>query len=168
VQNSGNNKIKWKRSNLMPLFTKKKQEKKSPRPQTASPQKETTYFGKNLKIKGRVSGNGNIIILGALDGEFNLKGRVKIAQPAKIKGEVKADVISVNGNVRGSLVARERVHLDQTARIEGQINTPSLAITEGASFDGEIKMSGRSPQASRPADADAAPAFQNTAKSTPK
>lgn len=152
----------------MPLFGKKKQENESPRPQTAVPQKETTYFGKNLKIKGRVSGNGNIIILGALDGEFNLKGRIKIAQPAKIKGEVKADVISVNGNVDGSLLGRERVHLDKTARIEGQINTPSLSITEGASFDGEITMSGRSPQASRPADADTAPAFQNTAKSTPK
>ena len=164
----------------MPLFGKKKKENKSPRPQAAvsqkkitpqketTSQKETTYFGKNLKIKGRVSGNGNIIILGALDGEFDLKGRVKIAQPAKIKGEVKADVISVNGNVRGSLVAHERVHLDQTARIEGQINTPSLSITEGASFDGEITMSGRSPQASPTANADAAPTFQNTAKSTPK
>lgn len=164
----------------MPLFGKKKKENKSPRPQAAlsqkkitpqketTSQKETTYFGKNLKIKGRVSGNGNIIILGALDGEFDLKGRVKIAQPAKIKGEVKADVISVNGNVRGSLVAHERVHLDQTARIEGQINTPSLSITEGASFDGEITMSGRSPQASPPANADAAPAFQNTPKSNPK
>lgn len=164
----------------MPLFGKKKKENKSPRPQAAlsqkkitpqkeiTSQKETTYFGKNLKIKGRVSGNGNIIILGALDGEFNLKGRVKIAQPAKIKGEVKADVISVNGNVRGSLVAHERVHLDKTARIEGQINTPSLSITEGASFDGEITMSGRSPQASPPANADAAPASQNTPKSNPK
>ncbi|MGD9240271.1 MAG: polymer-forming cytoskeletal protein [Desulfobacterales bacterium] len=158
----------------MPLFGKKKKENKSPRPQTALPQKkttapkETTYFGKNLKIKGRVSGTGNIIILGALDGEFNLKGRVKIAQPAKIKGTVKADVISVNGNVRGSLVAQERVHLDQTARIEGQINTPSLSITEGAFFDGEVTMSGRSPLASKPADADAAPSLQNTAKSIPK
>jgi cytoskeletal protein CcmA (bactofilin family) len=161
-----------KRSNLMPLFgkkkqeIKKKQENKPPRPQTAVSPKETTYFGKNLKIKGRVSGNGNIIILGALDGEFNLKGRVKIAEPAKIKGKVKADVISVNGSVRGSLVARERVHLDKTARIEGQINTTSLSITEGASFDGEITMSRRSQQASTPADV--APAFQNTAKSTPK
>ncbi len=164
----------------MPLFGKKKKENMPPRPQAAlsqkkttsqketTPQKETTYFGKNLKIKGRVSGNGNIIILGALDGEFDLKGRVKIAQPAKIKGEVKADVISVSGNVRGSLVAQERVDLLETARMEGQINSPSLSITEGASFDGEITMSGRSPQASKPADADAAPAFQNTAKSNPK
>mgnify|MGYP000721225834 CR=1 FL=1 len=94
----------------MPLFGKKKNEKITERPKTAPPQNETSYFGKNLMIKGRVSGNGNVIILGALDGEFNLRGRVKVAQPAKIKGEVKADVISVNGSVQGSLAARERIH----------------------------------------------------------
>ena len=152
----------------MPLFGKKKKENKSQRLDTAASQNETTYFGKNLKIKGRVSGNGNIIILGALDGEFNLKGRVKIAQPAKIKGEVKADVISVNGNVQGSLAAKERVHLDQTARIEGQIITPSLSISEGAFIDGEITMSGRPPEPSKSAGADSAPSSQHPTKSTQK
>lgn len=125
----------------MALFGKKKKENKPERTQTALSQNETTYFGKDLTIKGRVSGNGNIIILGNLDGKFNLRGRVKIAQPAKIKGEVRADVISVNGVVQGSLIAKERLHLDQTARIKGQIATPRLSISEGASFDGEVKMS---------------------------
>ncbi len=128
----------------MPLFGKKKKETKAERPQVAVSQNETSYFGKNLRIKGRVSGNGNVIILGGLDGEFNLRGRVKVAQSAKIKGEVKADVISVNGSVKGSLAAKDRIHLDQMARVEGQITTPKLSISEGASFDGEISMNDRS------------------------
>lgn len=128
----------------MPLFGKKNKEKKAERPQAAVSKNETSYFGKNLLIKGRVSGNGNVIILGGLDGEFNLRGRVKVAQSAKIKGEVKADVISVNGSVQGSLAAKDRIHLDQTARVEGQITTPKLSISEGASFDGEISMNDRS------------------------
>ena len=128
----------------MPLFGKKKDEKISERPKASLSQNETSYFGKNLMIKGRISGNGNVIILGGLDGEFNLRGRVKVAQSAKIKGEVKADIISVNGSVQGSLAAKERIHLDQTARIEGQITTPRLSISEGAAFDGEISMNDRS------------------------
>jgi cytoskeletal protein CcmA (bactofilin family) len=147
----------------MPLFGKKKNEKEAERPKAALSQNETSYFGKNLKIKGRVSGNGDIIILGSLDGEFDLRGRVKVAQSAKIKGEVKADVISVNGSVQGILAAKERIHLDQTARIEGQINTPRLSISEGASFDGEIKMSDRSSKPPKPAAVNSAPETVNTA-----
>jgi cytoskeletal protein CcmA (bactofilin family) len=146
----------------MPLFGKKKNEKKAERPQVALSQNETSYFGKNLMIKGRVSGNGNVIILGGLDGEFNLRGRVKVAQSAKIKGEVKADVISVNGSVQGSLAAKDRIHLDQTARVEGQITTPKLSISEGASFDGEIKMKNRSSESSKSAVLNSTPDAPNT------
>ena len=140
----------------MTLFGKKKNEEPAQRNPAPRSENETSYFGKNLMIKGRISGNGNVIIQGGLDGEFNLRGRVKIAQPAKIKGEVKADVISVNGNVQGKLAAQQRLHLDQTARIEGQIFTPKLSIAEGASFNGEITMSGSGTRASKPAAAEAA------------
>jgi cytoskeletal protein CcmA (bactofilin family) len=152
----------------MGLFGKQKKENKSKQMRTELAPKETTYIGKNLMIKGRVSGNGNIIILGGLDGEFNLKGQIKIAQPANIKGEIKADVISVNGSVKGKLHAQQRMHLDQTARIEGQIITPKLSIEEGAFFAGEIKMGNRSPKASNSTD-NAVPvaSAQNTTKSPP-
>ena len=146
----------------MPLFGKKDKEKKAERPQVNVSQNETSYFGKNLMIKGRVSGNGNVIILGGLDGEFDLRGRVKVAQSAKIKGEVKADVISVNGSVQGSLAAKERIHLDQTARIEGQIITPRLSISEGASFDGEVSMRNRSSKPPKTAVTNSVPDAPNT------
>ena len=150
----------------MPLFGKKKKVDKPQHIQTAVSQNETSYFGKNLMIKGRISGNGNVIILGGLDGEFDLRGRVKIAQPAKIKGEVKADVISVNGNVHGKLAAQQRLHLDQTARIEGQIITPKLSIAEGATFNGKISMSGKVTKPSKPAADDAAVVPQKPDEST--
>jgi cytoskeletal protein CcmA (bactofilin family) len=152
----------------MGLFDKHKKEDQPKKIQTKLAQNETTYIGKNLMIKGRVSGNGDIIILGGLEGEFDLKGQLKIAQTANIKGEVKADIISVNGIVQGTLNAQQRVHLDQTARIEGHIITPKLSIAEGAFFDGEIKMSGRLPKASESVnDAGADAAAQNSKKLPP-
>ena len=112
---------------------------------------DTTYFGKNLKVKGNVSGEGSLIILGSFEGEFNLTGRLKVAQGARIKGNVRATDIYVNGNVEGSITASEKVHLDSTARVKGGIAAPRISVLEGALFDGEIKMSKRTPQEPKPA-----------------
>ena len=103
--------------------------------------KEATYFGKNLKITGNVSGDGDLIILGKLEGEFDLKGKIQVAEPAEIIGSVKANDVTVKGNIKGNIAAVQKVHLDPTARVNGQISSPKLSVMEGARFDGEVKMS---------------------------
>ena len=113
--------------------------------------KETTYFGKNLKITGTVSGEGSSIIQGSFEGELNLNGQLRISQGARIKGNLKASDIYVNGNVEGTLAASKKVHVDNTARIKGRIITPKISVQEGSVFDGEIQMSKPSTQLSKPA-----------------
>ena len=146
----------------MGLFGKKERDDRpaaAPKPATpkvapkSSPKDrslDTTYFGKNLKIKGNISGEGSLIILGSFEGEFDLKGRLKIAQGANIKGNIKASDIYVNGDVEGVVSASEKVHLDNTARIKGGIVTPRISVLEGATFDGEVKMTGRISQEPKP------------------
>ena len=123
-------------------------------PQSASQDRiedSTTFFGKNLKITGNVSGEGNMIIMGYFEGEFNLKGQLKVAQGARVKGNFNATSIAINGNVEGTLTASEKIHMDNTARINGRIVTPKVSILDGAVFDGEMQMGKRSVQASKPA-----------------
>ena len=146
----------------MGLFGKKDKEERPPVVQTPAVKKvatksspkdkalDTTYFGKNLKIKGNVSGEGSLIILGSFEGEFDLKGRLKVAQGARIKGNIKATDIYVNGNIEGVITASEKVHLYNTARIKGGITSPRISVIEGAILDGEIKMSNRTTQESKP------------------
>jgi cytoskeletal protein CcmA (bactofilin family) len=141
----------------MAMFGKKKKEHAAVAQPAPSRQKEATYLGKNLKITGNVSGDGDLIILGSLEGEFDLKGTLQVAEPARIIGKVKANDINVKGNIQGSITALEKIHLDPTARVNGQIITPKLSVTEGASFDGEIKMSNRPHPAATSTIADAKP-----------
>ena len=129
--------------------------KKSPARDTApvaakDTTKDTTYLGKNLKITGNVSGEGSLIILGTFEGEFDIKGQLKVAQGARIKGNVKATSVSVNGNVEGTILAGERILLDSTAAMKGRLVTPKISIQDGAVFDGELQMSGKSEPAPRP------------------
>jgi len=114
----------------------------------------TTFFGKKLNIIGNVSGEGNMIIMGSFEGEFNLKGQLKVAQGAKVKGNFNATSIAINGNVEGNLMATEKIHMDNTARINGRIVTPKVSILDGAVFDGEMQMGKRSAQTSKPAAAE--------------
>ena len=111
----------------------------------------TTFFGKKLKIIGNVSGEGNMTILGSFEGEFNLKGQLMVGQGAKVKGNFNATSIAINGNVDGNLTATEKIHMDNSARINGRIVTPKVSILDGAVFDGEMQMGKRSAQVSKPA-----------------
>ncbi len=131
---------------------------KTAAPKPSNKPKETTYFGNKLKITGNVSGSGDFVILGSLDGEFDLKGELQVAEPANITGTIKAADISVKGIIQGTITAAEKVHLDSTARVQGRINCPKVSMTEGARFDGDINMSGKTPQPlkSAPAESPAA------------
>jgi len=124
------------------FFRKKKEEEKYPFGMTiVSLPEGTSYFGRNMDIVGTVSGADNIIIMGPVNGVFDLTGELLIGGTSKISGELKAEKISVNGFVEGSLVASGRIHLDATANIKGIIVTPRLSVIEGALFDGEVRMS---------------------------
>ena len=112
----------------------------------------TTCFGKNLKITGNISGEGNLIIMGSFEGEFDLKGQLKVAQGARVKGNLKADSFALNGNVEGTIMASEKVHLDNTARITGRMVTPKISILDGAVFDGELQMGKRPVEIPKPAE----------------
>jgi len=92
-----------------------------------------------------------LIIQGSFEGQFDLKGRLKVAQGAHIKGgDIKATDIYINGAIEGSITASEKVHLDNTARIKGGITTPRISVLEGARFDGEIQMSSQTTETSKP------------------
>ena len=111
----------------------------------------TTCFGKNLTIAGNVSGEGNLIVMGSFEGDFDLKGQLKVTQGARVTGNLKATSIAVNGNVEGNITATEKVHLDNTAKITGRMVTPKISILDGAVFDGEMQMGKRPAETSKPA-----------------
>ena len=135
----------------IPKEQKKIMPKGTPGARAKDTTNETTYLGKNLTINGNISGEGSLIILGKFEGEFDLKGQLKITQGAVIKGNINATDVSINGNVNGTVVASERILLDTTASVKGRLVTPKISIQDGAVFDGELQMSRRSEQAPKAA-----------------
>jgi cytoskeletal protein CcmA (bactofilin family) len=60
---------------------------------------------------------------------------VLIAEGAEVEGDVIAEDLTVGGRVKGTIRAN-RVRLNSTANVEGDIFHRSLAIEENARFEG--------------------------------
>jgi cytoskeletal protein CcmA (bactofilin family) len=112
----------------------------APRP---SPQAERTIvnIGKSVVIKGELSGSEDLIIEGQVDGKIELRENVLTIGPnGKIKAQIFAEAVIVQGEVTGNVTATEKVDIRDNGSLDGDIASPRVAIAEGAHFRGSIDM----------------------------
>ena len=98
-----------------------------------------TSIGRTIVLKGEVLATEHLIIEGRVDGQVSVPEHgVAIGQQSTIAADILARTITVRGRVTGNLTATERVEILATARVEGRIVAPQIAIDEGAYFRGGI------------------------------
>jgi cytoskeletal protein CcmA (bactofilin family) len=87
-----------------------------------------------LSIIGKIIGQGALTIFGRVEGEVRAS-TVLIAEGAEMLGDVVAEELTVGGQIKGTIHAN-RVKLDSTGVVEGDIFHRTLAIEENARFEG--------------------------------
>jgi cytoskeletal protein CcmA (bactofilin family) len=98
-------------------------------------------IGKSVIIKGELSGSEDLTIEGQVEGKIELRQNVLTIGPnAKIKAQVAAKTIVVEGSVQGNVVASERIEIRDKGSVEGDLAAPRVAIADGAHFRGSIDM----------------------------
>jgi cytoskeletal protein CcmA (bactofilin family) len=100
-------------------------------------------IGKGTKISGRLAFNEPARIEGEAEGEIT-GDEILITPGAVVSARIAAVRLTIGGTVTGEVVARERIELLPTARLRCTLVTPSLVLNEGAQFDGDCKMPGKS------------------------
>ncbi len=103
-----------------------------------------TLISEGCKIEGVLSGTGNFLVNGEVDGDCNIDGSVTLARNGVWKGTIRASAIIVAGTVEGDVVATGRVEISNTAKIKGTISGEEIAVAEGAVVDGVMQTTGRS------------------------
>ncbi len=64
--------------------------------------------------------------------------KVMIGQEGSVIGTITAETVEIHGGLRGAVKAQS-VILQPTAQVEGDIHHVTLAIAEGAVFDGSVR-----------------------------
>ena len=102
-------------------------------------------IGKSFVIKGEVSCDGDLYIDGQVEGSVDPKGnRLTIGPDGRLKANVIARAVVVQGKLEGNIQASERVDLKQAAVVVGDIVTQRISIEQGAYIKGSIDVQGES------------------------
>jgi len=114
-------------------------------------------IGSTVVFSGDLSGDEDLEILGQVKGKVELPShQLTVGESGRIEAEVKAKSVLVLGRVAGNVEASERVEIQASGIVEGDVRAPRLLVQEGAVVNGTIEMTkageaGKRPASSAPA-----------------
>ena len=104
--------------------------------------KKASILGPTLKFKGELTANEDLVIQGQVEGSIKHSSNLTIGEAGKLKADIQADHIAIEGEVRGDVTGDTSVVVMEGANVDGNIYSPSVTLREGATFNGKIDRSG--------------------------
>jgi cytoskeletal protein CcmA (bactofilin family) len=92
-----------------------------------------------------VTGEANFKAMMRVDGHFSGRitsssGTLIVGANGTVDANIEVAVAVIHGNINGDIIATQRLELGRAAKVNGNIQTPSLVIEQGAMFEGSCKM----------------------------
>jgi cytoskeletal protein CcmA (bactofilin family) len=109
------------------------------RADTALPRKESVIAA-DITIEGKIEGGGSVRLSGKFKGDVNVQGDLTIDAGAKLTGGVRADKVTIAGELEGKVEQATRVDLQQTGVVIGDLKTGSLTVAAGARMRGQAEF----------------------------
>ena len=102
---------------------------------------DVANIGKSIAIKGDLSGDEDLAIEGKVEGKVDLpNNQLTVGANGVVKAEVTAKTVVVIGHVSGNVNGTERVEIQATGVVDGDVTSPRLVVAEGAVLNGAIHM----------------------------
>jgi cytoskeletal protein CcmA (bactofilin family) len=95
-------------------------------------------IGSSTRVRGKISGEGDLTVEGHVEGEIALRGDLTIASGGSVTSDVDANDVSVSGTLEGDVNASGDVHIVTGARVRGDVKGAQIAIDDGAQFAGRL------------------------------
>ncbi|MEZ4330375.1 MAG: polymer-forming cytoskeletal protein [Myxococcota bacterium] len=125
-------------------------------------------IGKSIVFKGELTGEEDLEIEGQVEGNVRLpNNQLTIGANGRLTAQVVAKSIIVIGRVKGNLTATERIEIQATGIVEGDVKAPRLNVQEGAVLNGGIDMSATASAAAQTGASTTAAATGESRKSGP-
>jgi cytoskeletal protein CcmA (bactofilin family) len=112
----------------------------------------TSVISHTTTWSGNLDSTGSLHVHGRVEGALTARDSIFVAEEAEVDAVIQAAVVTIAGNVRGTINCSSRFELLPRGRVSGDVRAPIVVIHQGAIISGEIAMSGDADahRASRP------------------
>lgn len=104
---------------------------------TSSPHGEARISA-GTRVRGRVFGDGDLVIEGHVEGEIAVRGDLLIDQGGAVISNIEAHAVVVAGSLEGDVRATGAVSLRDGSRVRGDLHGSEVTLEEGAEFAGRL------------------------------
>jgi len=99
------------------------------------------FLDEGSHFKGELTFEDTLRIDGKFEGTIRSKHALVIGDTGDVQADIDVGSVSIDGTVRGTILAREKIEIHPHGRVFGKIQAPILKIEEGAHFEGEVGAS---------------------------
>src|SRR5918996_4663590 len=116
----------------------------SPAPRSEVDERRVTaWIGQGVVVEGRITSSQDLRIDGRVEGTIEVGDHLlTVGARAAVKANLVARSILISGAVIGNVTATDRLDLQATGSVEGDISSPRLVVADGAIINGKVDTSG--------------------------
>lgn len=98
------------------------------------------WIGRGIEVVGDITFADRLQVDGKVNGKLNSEsGTLIIGETGQLEAQIDVGVCVVHGELQGNLIARSKLEIRRTGRVQGDVITPVLLVEEGATFNGAIR-----------------------------
>ena len=98
------------------------------------------FIDKETEFNGDIKFKENFRIDGVFKGKILTGGGLIVGETGEIDADIDVISIAINGRVKGSIKAKEKIEIFSKGRVIGSVATPKIIIEDGAFFQGSCQM----------------------------
>ncbi len=99
-----------------------------------------TVIGQEASLRGSYNSKHSIRVDGEIYGNVTSEDGVIVGDKGMVRGNLMGKSILISGKVKGNIRASQRLEIQSSAEVEGDISAPVIVIEDGATFDGNCQM----------------------------
>jgi cytoskeletal protein CcmA (bactofilin family) len=124
----------------MSIFTKPTTEKVPMRNDAAPSEAGLSVIASGMKIIGDIESTGVVKIEGIVEGAIRGARQLLLGRQGTVHGDIRAHEVVIGGTVVGTIIADERVEIQSSSSVQGDIHTKSIVVLEGGVINGTVRM----------------------------